>query len=247
MRRRICLCRLSRIEDVLGVVVERAEGGERGDEHPHRVGVVVEAVDEPLAHVLVDERVMGDVEGPLGQLSLGRQLAVQQEVGDLEVGGVVGELLDGVAAVAQDAVVTVEIGDLRLARRRRQERRVVHEQVRVELAQRGAGEHPVGDRDRHRLASAVVGDRDGVGHEHDVSATRRCHFSGALFVSPHTSTASTLAVTQTWLRGARCRASSLAALRACRPRRRGPWRSPASCRRGRARRRCSRARRRCRG
>ena len=152
------------VEDVLGVEVEGAERGERRDEHPHRVGVVVEPVDEPLAHVLVDERVVGDVVGPRLQLRLVGQLAVQQEVGDLEVRRVLGELLDGIAAVAQDAGVAVEVGDLRLARRRRQVGRVVHEQGRVELAERRAGEHAVGDRDRHGLAGAVVGDRDGVGH-----------------------------------------------------------------------------------
>ena len=152
------------VEDLLGVEVEGAEGGDGGDEHSHRVGVVVEAVDEPLAHVLVDERVVGDVVAPRLQLRLVGQLAVQQEIGDLQVRRVLGELLDGIAAVAQDAGIAVEVGDLRLARRRRQVRRVVHEQRRVEIAQRRAGEHPVGDRHRHGLARAVVGDRDGVGH-----------------------------------------------------------------------------------
>ena len=72
------------VVDVLGLGVEGAEGGERRDEHPHRVGVVVEAVDEPLAHVLVDERVVGDLVGP--RRSCGRrELAVQEQVGDLEV------------------------------------------------------------------------------------------------------------------------------------------------------------------
>ncbi len=33
----------------------------------------------------------------------GGQLAVDQEVGDLEVGGLLGQLLDRVAAVAEDA------------------------------------------------------------------------------------------------------------------------------------------------
>ena len=85
------------VVDVLGAVVERAERGDRRDEHAHRVGVVVEAVDEPLAHVLVDERVVGDVVRPRGELVGGRQLAVQQQVGDLEIGRVLGELLDRVA------------------------------------------------------------------------------------------------------------------------------------------------------
>jgi hypothetical protein len=68
MRRRICLSRLLLVVDVLRVVVERAERAHRADEHAHRVGVVVETVDEALAHVLVDERVVDDVVVPLGEL-----------------------------------------------------------------------------------------------------------------------------------------------------------------------------------
>ena len=164
MRRRICLWRDSGIVDLLGLGVEGAEGRQRRHEHSHRMGVVVEPVHEALAHVLVNERVVGDLVGPRRQLLLIGQLAVEQQIGDLEVGGVVGELLDRIAAVAEDAGVAVEVGDLRFTRGRRQECRVVHEQVRVELAERRRREDPVGDRNRHRLAGAVVGDRDGVGH-----------------------------------------------------------------------------------
>ena len=162
------------IVDLLGLRVEGAERGQRRDEHPHRVGVVVEPVHEALAHVLVDERVVGDVVGPLLELRLVGQLAVEDEVGDLEVRRVLGELLDRVAAVAQDAGVAVEVRDLGAAGRGRQVRRVVHEQARVELAQRGAGEDPAGDGDGHRLAGAVVGDRDGVRHWVPSDLVGRC-------------------------------------------------------------------------
>ena len=91
------------VEDVLGVEVEGREGGDGGDEHPHRVGVVVEALEEPLADVLVDERVVRDLVAPGLELGSRRQLAVQQEVGHLQVGRALGQLLDRVAAVAQDA------------------------------------------------------------------------------------------------------------------------------------------------
>ena len=50
--------------DVLGLGVEGRQRGDRRHEHAHRVGVVVEALDEPLAHVLVDERVVRDVVHP---------------------------------------------------------------------------------------------------------------------------------------------------------------------------------------
>ena len=175
------------VEDVLGVVVERAEGAQGRNEHAHRVGVVVEAVDEPLAHVLVDERVVGDLVRPRLELALVRQIAVQQEVCDLEVRRVLGELLDRVAAIAEDAIVPIEVGDRRAAGGGRQERRVVDEEVLVQLSQGGAGKHTVGDGDRDRLAGAVVGDRDGVGHmgtllrlakpqvcDHPLGAKERC-------------------------------------------------------------------------
>ena len=155
---------LGRIVDVLGAVVERSERGQCRDEHPHRVGVVVEAVDEPLAHVLVDEGVVRDVADPCVELRLVRELAVQQQIGDLEIRRLLGELLDRVAAVAQDAGFTVEIGDRRLARRRREVGRVVAVQRRVEFTQRRRREHPTFDGDRDGLSGAVVGDGDGVGH-----------------------------------------------------------------------------------
>ena len=40
-----------------------------------------------------------------------RKLAPDEEVGDLEEGGVLGELLDRVAAVAEHALLAVEVGD----------------------------------------------------------------------------------------------------------------------------------------
>ncbi len=55
------------VEDVLRVVVEGRQRGDGGDEHPHRVRVVVEPVHEPLAHVLVDERVVRDVARSTGR------------------------------------------------------------------------------------------------------------------------------------------------------------------------------------
>ena len=45
------------------------------------------------------------------QLGRRRQVAVDQQVGDLQEAGVLGELLDRVAAVAQDARVAVDVGD----------------------------------------------------------------------------------------------------------------------------------------
>ena len=62
---------------------------------------------------------------PLLQLGRGGQLAVEQEVGDLQEGAILGQLLDGISAIAQDTFVAVDEGDGALARRRIQEGRIV--------------------------------------------------------------------------------------------------------------------------
>ena len=89
------------------------------------------------------------------ELRRGRQLAVDEQVGDLEVRRVLGELLDRVAAVLEDAVRAVEVRDRRAARRRVHERGVVRHEPEVVL----------GDADRAEVqrAHGAVGDRDLVG------------------------------------------------------------------------------------
>ena len=73
------------VVELLRVRVEGRERADRGEQHPHRVGVVAESLDE-LLDVLVDEGVVGDVVGPGVELGLRRQLAEDEQVGDLEVG-----------------------------------------------------------------------------------------------------------------------------------------------------------------
>ena len=73
------------VVDLLGVGVEGRERADAGEQHPHRVGVVAEALEE-LLEVLVDVGVVGDVEDPAVELRRGRQLAEDQQVGDLEEG-----------------------------------------------------------------------------------------------------------------------------------------------------------------
>ena len=156
-----------RVEDLLGVEIEGRQGGHRRDQHPHGVGVVVEPLEEPLAHVLVDEGVHGDLALPDLELVTGRQLAVEEQVGDLEVGGLLGQLLDRVAAVAQDAGVAVQVGDGALAGRRRHEAGVVEPHAREDLRPLRGGHTPVHDGDLERLPGAVVGDRDALRHDRD--------------------------------------------------------------------------------
>ena len=79
--------------------------------------VAAEAGEE-AAHLLVDHRVMGDAMVEVGLLRRRRQLAVEQQVAGLQEVAVLGELLDRIAAIEQDALVAVDEGDLRIRRRR---------------------------------------------------------------------------------------------------------------------------------
>ena len=161
-----------RVEDVLGLGIERAEGGDRRDQLAHRVGVVAERVEQPL-EVLVDDRVVGDVVRPVVELGLVRELAVDEEVGDLEVGALLGELLDRIAAVLEDAFVAVDEGDGAAAPRRVHEGGVVRHQAEVvavdfDLPKVERLDRPILDRDLVRLPGAVVGDGKRVGHGGEV-------------------------------------------------------------------------------
>ena len=129
--------------------------------------VVVEPLHE-LLEVLVDPGVVGDVVDPLVHLGERRQLAVEHQVGDLEVVGAVRQLLDGVAAIAQDAAVAVDLGDAADRRRGVHEGRIVGEEPevvrsRADLAEVHGPNGAVGDGQLVRLARAVVGKGHGVG------------------------------------------------------------------------------------
>ncbi|CAB4616366.1 unannotated protein [freshwater metagenome] len=94
----------------------------------------MEAINKTLTHVLVDHGVACDVEFPLGLLGSGGQFAIQKKVCNFEIRRAFSKLLDGVAAVTKDAVVTIEVGDSRGARCGGQVRRVVHEKAGVQFA-----------------------------------------------------------------------------------------------------------------
>jgi hypothetical protein len=74
------------------------------------------AVEEPL-EVLVQHRVTLHPAGELVELARARQRPVDQQVAHLEEGAALGQLLDRVPAVSQDAGVAVDVRDLRLAGR----------------------------------------------------------------------------------------------------------------------------------
>src|SRR5215467_2090368 len=104
----------------------------------------MEALHE-LLQVLVNPCVMRDVVHPVLHLLAGGQLAVEEEVGNLEVAGALGELLDGISAVAQEGGVV------------REEPEVVGADA--ELAEIHGADGAVDDGQVRGLAGAVVGDR----------------------------------------------------------------------------------------
>ena len=66
----------------------------------------MKSIDEFL-DALVDEGVMRDVVGPIRELRLRGQFAVENQVGRFEIGAFFSQLLDRIAAVAQDPFVAV--------------------------------------------------------------------------------------------------------------------------------------------
>src|SRR6185295_19290722 len=83
----------------------------------HRVRARRVALEE-LLHVLVDQAVLGQSLAELLDLGPVRQVAVDQQVAGLGELRVAGDLLDRVAAIAEDALLAVDEGDLALARPR---------------------------------------------------------------------------------------------------------------------------------
>jgi len=148
--------------DLLRVDVERGERAHGGDQDPHRVGVVVETIDE-LLDVLVDERVVGDELHPLVELVPGGELPVGQEVGDLQEAGLLRQLFDGIAAVPEDAGVPVDERHRAPAARGVEEGRVVGQDAGVlagerDLLQVLGPNGAVHDRDLVDMPGPVVGD-----------------------------------------------------------------------------------------
>ncbi len=91
-----------------------------------------------------------------------RQLALEQEIGGLEEAGLLGHLLDRIAAIAQDADVAVDVGDRAAARGGVQERGIVRQQTcpvrALDLAELGRVDRTIDDGQLVFGAGAVVDD-----------------------------------------------------------------------------------------
>ena len=141
-------------------MIERAQRTDDAAHDRHRMGVTPETAVK-ASQLLVQHRVPHHALVEYFPLGLRRQLAVQQQVGDLEEVGLFGQLIDRVAAMQQHAFIAVDVGDLALARRRCAIADVVGEypKIAVELADisrlrpDGAGLQ----RDGQRLVRAIEG------------------------------------------------------------------------------------------
>ena len=71
---------------------------------------VAEALHELLGG-FVQHGVVRDVVDPVLQFFLGGQFAEEQQVGDFQERAVLGQNFDGIAAIAQDSLVAVNVGD----------------------------------------------------------------------------------------------------------------------------------------
>ena len=96
------------IGNLLGVRIERGQGSNGTQQHPHRVRIVLEAFHE-LFHVLVHIRVERYVVHPLAELALRGKVAMDQEVRRLEKGTLFRQFLDRVAPILQDPPLAVHV------------------------------------------------------------------------------------------------------------------------------------------
>ena len=121
---------LHRIIHVRAVVIESRKRADSAAHDGHRVRIAAEAFEEAV-ELRVQHGVPRDRVGELGILIRLGQLAVQEQVADFQEARLLGELLDRVATVEQDAGVTIDVGDLAFAAGGRGEARVQREHARL--------------------------------------------------------------------------------------------------------------------
>ncbi len=152
---------LDRVGDIGRVVIERRQRADRGHHDRHRMRVAAEALEE-AGHLLMHHGVARDAIVEIRLLRAGRQFAIEQKIAGLQKIAVLGELLNRIAAIEQNALVAVDKGDLRLAARGRGEAGVVGEHARLAVKRAN-----VQDIRPHRALfdgeiDRLVGDRNGT-------------------------------------------------------------------------------------
>ncbi len=109
-----------RVVDVQRIVVEGRKRADNATHDGHGVGVTTETIEEGL-QLLVNHGVVLHGADELCLLFGGRQFPVQQEIAGFQIVGFLCQLLDRIAAMQQDALVAIDVGDLGLARGGRHE------------------------------------------------------------------------------------------------------------------------------
>ena len=117
---------LQRIVNVGRVVIEGRQGSNHTAHDGHRMGITTEATQEE-GHLLMHHGVHGDSAFELSVLLCIRKLAIQQQVTGLDEIAMIGQLVDRVAAIQQNAFLAIDIGDVGLAACCRGETRIVGE------------------------------------------------------------------------------------------------------------------------
>ena len=96
-------------------------------------------------------------------LLCGRKLSVKQEIAGLEEVAVLGELLDRITTVFENAGIAVDIGDLRLAARGRGEAGVVGEHARLGIELGNVDHIGPNGATQNREVVGLVADRERCG------------------------------------------------------------------------------------
>jgi hypothetical protein len=106
------------------------------------------------------------------------RLAEDDQVRRLEVVRALSQLLDGVSAVLEDALVAVDVGNRAATRGRVHERRVVGDEAevlraRLDLLEIAGANRAVLDRQLVLFARAVIGNGERIGHRSGFRCVRR--------------------------------------------------------------------------
>ena len=118
------------IVHLMGLGIDRRQGRHGADQHRHGVGIVPKALHE-LLHGLVQHGVVGDLVDPVVELAGRRQFAKQNQVGNFKKRAMLGQLLNGIAAILQNPAVAVDERDVAAAGSRVHEGRIVQHQAEV--------------------------------------------------------------------------------------------------------------------
>ena len=108
------LIELVGVGDISGIRVERGQRIDGGGEHAHRVSGARERTHEGT-EVFANHRLVVDVGAELIVFGLARQLAMTQQPRHFQKIGVFAQLLDGVATIAQNRMLAIDVGDFRFA------------------------------------------------------------------------------------------------------------------------------------